>query len=416
MRSSPAFLALPSLLLFVAGSSASCSSSSSTSPPASNEPPPAEGNRAAAVAPSTPAEPGKTVSSNVDRGSTPDLGPAPVYPPLFVGRFDTHDPAGPRAAWPGTRVLARFEGTSVSVKLREYAESWMEGAPSYWEVTIDKGPWKPLAMILDGQPHDFELATGLPPGPHEVEIYKRSEAQTGTTQFLGFDFHGGKSLPPPPAQTRKIEVMGDSFATGFGVENIDSPGTDCPGADWGGVWENFRKSWGAILGTMFDAEVHGIVYSGKGLLSNVWPTDDDPLSAYYDRADPNPAVAKSPPLFDLASWVPDVIVMTQGSCDDGGPTFRAAYRDFVVNRLRARGPNTHIFMGIVSAGSRDAVFDVAQQIVAERAAVGDHRMYAFLAKPFVWQEVTACNGHGTPAWHQRIADEIGALVREKTGW
>jgi hypothetical protein len=108
--------------------------------------------------------------------------------------------------------------------------------------------------------------------------------------------------------------------------------------------------------------------------------------------------------------------MTQGSCDDGSATFHAAYRDFVINRLRARGPNTHIFMGIVSAGNRDGVWSAAQSIIAERAAVGDNRMYAFLAKPFTWEEVTACNGHGTPAWHQRVAKEIAELIRAKVGW
>lgn len=339
-----------------------------------------------------------------------------TYPPRFVGRFDTRDPAGPKASWPGTRILARFDGARVSVRMKEHAETWMEGAPSYWEVRIDQGAWRPIAMIADGEAHDFELAADLPPGPHLVELYKRSETQTGVTQFLGFDFHGGASLPPPPAQTRRIEVMGDSFATGFGVENIDSPETDCPGPDWAGRWESFRKAWGALLGERFDAEVHGIVYSGKGLLYNVWPGDADSLSRYYDRADPNPEIQASPPLFDLTSWVPDVIVMTQGSCDDGSETFVNAYRTFVIDVLRKRAPNAHIFMGIVSAGNRDGVMNAANRIVAERRGVGDDRLHPFLAKPFVWQEVTACNGHGTPAWHQRIADEIGALIQEKVGW
>ena len=73
-------------------------------------------------------------------------------------------------------------------------------------------------------------------------------------------------------------------------------------------------------------------------------------------------------------------------------------------------------MGIVSAGSRDSVMSVAQSIIAERAAVGDNKMYAFLARPFTWEEVTACNGHFTPAGHQRVAEEIATLIREKVGW
>ncbi len=393
-------------MLFLVAGSASCSSSSKRARGAgSNDPP----------APVNPGAPAKEATES-EGGSIAGGATGQVHAPLFVGRFDTTDPAGPKASWPGARVLTRFDGTAVSVKLREHAETWMEGAPSYWDIRIDKGAWRSIAMIADERPHDFELASGLPPGTHDVEIYKRSETQTGITQFLGFDFHGGTSLPPPPRQTRKIEVLGDSFATGFGVENIDSPDTDCPGPDWAGRWENFRKSWGAILGETFDAEVHGIVYSGKGLLHNVWPTDNDPLRDYYPRADPNPEIAQNAPMFDLESWIPDVIVMTQGSCDDGGPAFRAAYRDFVINTLRARGPNTHIFMGIVSAASRDAVMEVANSIIAERAAAGDHKMYAFLAKPFTGEEMTACNGHGTPAWHKRVADEIAPLIRTNVGW
>ncbi|MCW5835540.1 MAG: hypothetical protein KIS78_24275 [Labilithrix sp.] len=399
---------MPAALLVVAVGSSSCSSSKETAPSSHR-------NGPGDTDDGTDTPPGPLDSETIAPASPPDSTDG-NHAPLFVGRFDTTDPAGPKASWPGTRILARFDGTKVSVKLKEHAETWMEGAPSYWEVRVDKGTWTPLAMIADDQPHVFELASNLSPGPHEVELYKRSETQNGITQFLGFDFHGGRSLPPPPRQLRKIEVMGDSFATGFGVENITAPNADCPGPDWSGRWQNFRKAWGAILGETFDAEVHGIVYSAKGLLHNDWPTDNDPLRDYYDRADPNPQIAKSAPLFDLQSWIPDVIVMTQGSGDGGGADFRAAYRDFVINRLRARGPNTHIFMGIVSAGNREAVADVSQSIVAERAAVGDLKMHAFMAKPWTWDEVTACNGHGTPAWNQRIANEIGALIREKVGW
>ncbi|MBX3212792.1 MAG: hypothetical protein KF850_12210 [Labilithrix sp.] len=408
MRLPSSSLALPAILLIAAVGSVSCSSSKPAA--SSNQRGGPTGDDDAAHSPD-PLDP-ETVTPPAP---TPDPS-GTVHAPLFVGRFDTTDPAGPKASWPGTRILARFEGTAVSVTMKEHAEDWMEGAPSYWEVRIDKGKWTPIAMIADRQPRVFELAANLTPGPHEVELYKRSETQNGITQFLGFDFHGGKSLPSPPRQLRKIEVMGDSFATGFGVENTTAPNADCPGPDWGGRWQNFRKAWGAVLGEMFDAEVHGIVYSAKGLLYNDWPTDTDPLRDYYDRADPNPQIAKTAPLFDLTSWIPDVIVMTQGSGDGGGAEFRAAYRDFVVNRLRARGPNTHIFMGIVSAGNREAVADISQSIVAERAAVGDRKMHAFMAKPWTWDEVTACNGHGTPAWNQRIANEIGALIREKLGW
>jgi hypothetical protein len=341
--------------------------------------------------------------------------------PLLVGRFDTTDPAGPRATWPGARILTRFDGTAVSVTLAERAEDWMEGAPSYWEVRIDKGEWVPVPMIADDQPHVFDLAKDLPKGVHDVELYKRSETQTGMTQFLGFDFHGGTALPPPPRQTRRIEVMGDSQSTGFGVEMTDAPNTDCPGADHGGRWQNFRKAWGARLGERFDAELHGIVYSGKGVIKNVWPTDGDTLVRYYPRTNPNPALQNSDPqLFDLSSWIPDVIVLAQGAMDfnsgvDYG-AFRTAYRTFVLDVLRARGKDTHIFMSVLGRGGRAAIPEIAGEIVRERAAVGDDKMHVFVAEDYVWTEMLGCNGHGVASWHQRIADALAIEIGKATGW
>ena len=223
-------------------------------------------------------------------------------------------------------------------------------------------------MAADSRPRVFDLASQLPSGPHQLELYKRSETQTGTTQFLGFDLHGGQFVAPPTRQQRHIEVMGDSQSSGFGVERLDAPGLDCPGADHGGIYQSFRKAWGGRLGVMFDAEVHGIVYSGKGLIKNVWATDDDPLTSYYPRSNPNPALAASkPPLFDLGSWLPDLIVLTQGSVDlttgvDRG-AFATAYRDFVVGTLRARAKNAHIVMGVLGQSGRDVIPDVARAVI-----------------------------------------------------
>jgi hypothetical protein len=409
------------LAFHVAGMVFGCSSDDDNNQPsASNSGDPSSGS-------SSDSKPGGG-SSN---GAPPNGAPSPMReeeegggPPqmLFVGRFDTSDPKGPKAAWPGTRIITRFNGTAVSVTLSEFAESWMGGAPSYWEVSIDQGPWSAIAMTADNQPHIFALASELARGPHQVELYKRSETQTGITQFLGFDFHGGKALPPPPRQERRIEVMGDSQSTGFGVEMIDAPGTDCPGEDYSGKYQNFRKAWGNLLGNIFNAEVHGVVYSGKGVVQNVWPTDTDPLIRYYPRANPNPAIQNSsPPLFDLSSWIPDVIVLAQGAMDfnsgvDYG-VFRTAYRAFVIDTLRARSPKTHIFMTVLGKGGRDQIPQIGQELINERkAAVGDDKLHVFVANLYTWEEMLGCNGHGTPAFHQRIANELAAEIRAKVGW
>jgi lysophospholipase L1-like esterase len=391
-----------------------CSSSSSDGTGTSSS----SGGDAPAPEPGAPASP---------------VAPAPSAPPgtpevLFVGRFETTDPAGPKAAWPGARILTRFDGTTVSVKFAEFKEDYMEGAPSRWDVQIDDGAPEILIMNADGQPRDFEIASNLPKGPHKVELYKRSETQNGVTQFLGFDFHGGAALPPPAAQKRHIEVIGDSASSGFGIETLNAPNWDCEGPDHGAMHQNFRKAWGALLGVMFDAEVHGIMFSGKGIARNIWRSDTDALINYYNRSNPDPALQQNPPLFDLQSWIPDAVVLMMGGNDlapgvsepNPGPLsrgeFYGVYRDFVVHQLRARSPNTHLFLVVPGLLGRDILIDTVHGVAAERNGMGDARVYPVVPTPYVDEEMTGCNGHGNPEYHQRIARELAAVIREKTGW
>lgn len=389
-----------------------CGSDEPTANTPPNAPPGGTGENPSPPAPSSDAP----ATGNPGGPTTP---PSAGGPPqvLLVGRFDNSDPAGPKASWPGSRIVTRFSGTSVSVKLNEYAEDWMDGAPSTWDVSIDRGPPRVLEMIADKQPHVFELATNLPPGEHEVELYKRSEMQTGITQFLGFDFHGGRSLPAPARKKRHIEAMADSYGTGYGIVKLNAPNLICmPGPDHAGKYQNFRLAWPQVLASKFDADLEGTVYSGKGLTRGIWPTDTDGLIDYYNRANPNPAAAHDPPLFDLKSWVPDAIVLVQGTVDNGIGDFRGVYRDFVVNQLRARSPNAHIFLVVPGRVARQKFIDTVNSVERERIAAGDLKVHAVIPGEEQAEEMTGCGFHGSPAYHQRIANEIGAVMSAKMGW
>jgi hypothetical protein len=355
--------------------------------------------------------------------SPPDPGPPRVR---FFGRFDTRSPAGPVCAWPGCRIAATFDGSSVSVRLDETVESWMQGGPSEWDVTID-GRLMPKLVLAVGM-HDYVLAHDLAPGRHTIELYKRSEAQNGYTQFLGYDFAGGTLLPPPLPAGRQIEIVGDSQPAGFGVDGV---GTTCPGVIWAAKYENFHESFGAVLGEILHADVQGTVYSGKGFAKNIYVTDTETMPIIYDRA--NPIDPRS--TFDLSTLVPDAIVLMMGGndfalrqpADDGAPslaTFTAAYEGFVAN-LRASYPSAHLFLVAspsvtdeepAGRSSRTNLLAAMNATAADRAAAGDARVYVFeppLATP---DELLGCNGHGTPQFHRRIAEQIAAFMRPRVGW
>jgi len=377
-----------------------------------------------------------------DTGATDELGsrdggteatsPQPSGPPAvrFVGRFDARDPAGPTCAWPGCRIVARFQGPSPSLKARfqETVESWMEGGPSEWDVTID-GILQPKIVLAIGA-HDYELATNLSAGVHTVELYKRSESQNGYTKFLGYDFGGGALLAPPVPAARRIEFVGDSGPAGFGIEGVGQ-GSDCPGPDWAARWQNFHKSMVARLGEITSADVHGTIYSGKGLAKNIWSTDTSTLPLLYPRSNPlDPSSA-----FDQSAFVPDVYVLMAGGNDfamgqpvDQGPASLAAFTQAtqdLVAMFRARSPQGHVFLAVspsvsdaepAGRNSRTNVKAGFDAVASDRASSGDLRVYSVAPPVAQASELTGCNGHGNPQYHDRVAQQLAVSIREKTGW
>ncbi len=420
----------PALLcsLFLACSAGSDGSSSTSTSPAKPDPSgTGEAGRDAGAAPIVE-DGGSIVDAEAPPAKDVDPGPPAVQ---LIGRFDVSDGAGATCAWPGCRIIARFEGTFVSATMNEIDEDWMEGAPSEWEVSID-GAVKQRLVMTPGV-SSYTLATELPRGAHTVELYKLSEAQNGMTQFRGFDFGGGTLLPPPPRRTRHLEVIGDSAAAGFGIEAVGQvPDTnDCPDADWSAHWQNFKKSFGNKLADLVSAELHGTVYSGKGIAQDIWPTDKETLPVLFDRT--LPVYTRAP--WDFSRWTADVVVIMAGGNDfaigqpvDMGPAtleeFTSAYSGFVT-KIRKVYPQAHVVLTVSPSTdddnppgryTRTNILAGVKAVTSEKNASGDAKVYWFAPTVGPKSELSACMGHGSPEWHERVAAEIAAFIAPKVGW
>jgi lysophospholipase L1-like esterase len=368
-----------------------------------------------------------STDSNIEKNADAGVDAEPAAPPSvqFVGRFDARSPAGARFGYPGAEIIANFEGTQVSVKLSDQVEAWMQGSPSEWDVSVD-GVAKPKIISLPGE-HDYQIATNLAAGPHQVRLYRRSEAQTGVTQFLGYSFGAGRLLAPPARRPHKIEVLGDSGSTGFGAEGA-AVGPQCPGVQWAATWANASKTYAAGLSDLLNAEVHNTAYSGKGLVVNNYRPDLEIYPKLFERD--NPVDQSSVHAF--SSFVPDVAIIMLGANDfslgvPAPPTnavFTAAYRTMVA-RVRSVYPTTHIFLataGSVSdehpagTNTRTNILQTTAAIATERQNAGDTKVYAIAITPSVPGEQTGCSGHPTPSMHARVAQEFAAAIRLRTGW
>lgn len=376
-----------------------------------------------------PEDGGPDATTDADAGgdATTDADAAPEPPSVrYVGRFDTTDPAAPRVAWPGARVLVRFSGTAAAVSLEETSQYT---GPSRYDVFVDGQAAAPLVPTNGAGTYD--LATGLADGVHVVELHRRTESLVGFTKFTGFAFAGGGALlAPPPAAQRRIEFLGDSSSNGYGV--------DCasPATAFSGATENERKSYPSLAAKALAAEHHNLSFAGKGVLRNYDATDDETFATLYARTMPEEAGST----WDFARFTPDVVWIALGGNDWDDPTgstpppnvaqFKAKYHELVA-LVRQKNPGAVIICSLGTSLNDDypagyAAYTnmktVLSEVVAERKAapINDAKVRFFelpranAAPPYA--DLNGCEGHPTPAWHQTLADAVALEIKSATGW
>ena len=333
-------------------------------------------------------------------GGPIDAPDGPLAEVHLIGRFDRTDPAAPRFAWPGTTIRTRFDGTGLTVRLDDAGDN-------QFEVTVD-GVARPV-LIPGAGPGDHVIASGLPPGPHEVVIARRTESFFGPTRFLGFT---GAPLIATPAPTRLIELVGDSISCGYGVLG---PSATC---GFSAATESEPAAWGALAAAELGVAHATIAYSGKGVVRNNGGDTTGLMPALYART-----LAEEPGAWSGADYRPGVVVVNLGTNDfaqgDPGPGFVTAYAAFVTD-LRARHPQAWIVIALspmlsdgypAGAMQRTKARGYLQQVVT--GAADAKVVYLELAEQ---TEPLGCDYHPGRTTQAAMGRALAAKIRELTGW
>lgn len=358
---------------------------------------------------------GRDASIVLDAG-TPDSSdsgelPEPEGPPTvrFLGRVNNNS-----FSWPGSRIIAKFNGSEVKVTLTEKAHS-------YWDVTID-GKLNPIPLAPDLGTGTYTLASGLTKTDHTIELWKRTEASVGTTTFVKFDLNGNL-LSPPPVSKRRLEFLTDSASNGFGIEGKG------PACLFEPDTENEHKAYPALLGTALKADYHHLGASGKGVLRNYSPTDTEVFSVLYDRSSQFIAGSK----WDHKAFQVDVVFIVLGGNDyslssNTAPPDREAFENKyleLVKLVRSRQPNAHIFCGIAPSlkdnypagyNTYTNIKMTITNVSAAMAKVGDEKVYPFEFSRSTAADLTGCVYHPNITKHQSMAAEALVAIKSKTGW
>ena len=259
---------------------------------------------------------------------------APADPLLvYSGRRDDTKPGEVRLGYSGARVRVAFEGTALGVKLES-------AKPNFVNVFVDGKRTEKIR--IEGPEKSYEVATGLAPGAHTVEIVKATEGMVGPVIFRGFELsEGAKAVAWPNPETRKIEFVGDSITCGYGIEVND------PKLHFSPDTENFSDTYASLAAKALQADYLVVARSGIGMLRNYnGPVDGSPdnMPAIYGRV----LFHEAQPAWDFKRFVPDVVCINLGTNDFStkGPNLEKYASNYItfVSLLIGRYPDARVVL------------------------------------------------------------------------
>jgi len=260
----------------------------------------------------------------------------------YTGRIDFTIPSKPVIYWAGSYIKANFEGSFLVINLDD------EKGESYYNVFIDNDYENPFVIDCRAGNQIYLISTTLSDTAHSLEIFRRTEADSGPTKFLGIYLNDGKSLLPPPTRpSRKILFYGDSITCGLGNE---APDNDDLGDK---SEENNFLAYGAIASRILEADYMCISKSGIGLMISWFPII---MPDYYNRLNPDDANS----FWNFNEFVPDVVVINILQNDSwlinnlnpipDSSVRVASYASFL-RTIRSKHPNAFL---VCTLGSMDA--------------------------------------------------------------
>lgn len=312
----------------------------------------------------------------------------------YEGRIDAANAEQPVLIWSGTRVRLDFSGESLVVVFGAAV------AQSVFNVTVD-GTTEIADIRAGAEEGRYVWPHPLAPGPHRLEIFKRSEAAKGHVAFRGVELAPGAEVWAPAVRAYRLKMafFGDSITAG--ACNEDGT-TD--------QWEDFRThnyalSWAHLVAENFGADDRATAYSGMGVITG-WEVVK--AGEVWDKVYPRPDSAR----YEMRAWQPEVAFVNLGENDDSftsqnqkpfPPEFAAGYTS-LVRAMRAAYPRAQIVLlrGGMMGGANSVPYRAAWEAAVKELQSGDARIAHYVFT------------HSS-ALHPRVADDQ-AMAAELTTW
>lgn len=307
--------------------------------------------------------------------------------------------------WPGVYFEAAFAGNAVYLKF--------DDSLNIYNLYIDDD-----AAVRIALPGDTEYRIdGLSPGPHRARLEKLSESQSNSASFAGFYVdQNDKARPAPPPRTRQIEIIGDSYAAGYGDTSAKHECTQDEIRDA----TDSQQAFGPLLGRTYTADYQINAVSGIGMVRNYDDGKGGLMPALYPYD-----LFKTSPLYSDPAWNPQVVIIALGDNDFATPVkpggkwadssalgddFVSAYIRFVEAARQSHPRATFILMDYGEPPLITALARIADALKAD----GETRVRLWSAGTAF--EQTGCDWHLSLNDHKRISAGLTAYIDSLPGF
>ncbi len=333
--------------------------------------------------------------------SSPDI--------LYEGRIVKSDPTSYRFSYPGTTVIAAFEGTGVKMHCKPRS--------GYFMVQIDNA--EPFKVAFMGERDSLvQVATALPYGMHELRAMYSIEGYEYKPEFRGLVLDkGGKMLAPAALPERRIEFIGNSITCGYGSESTN------PEEHFSFETENHYIGYAQITTRALGAQAYVVARSGIGVYRNYGgPKEGTPelnmpsqyeYTLYDDKSE----------TWDFSRYTPDVVCINLGTNDLSTNNYdvkrlKQGYKSFL-SMVRSHNPNAKIVYlcgSMLNGKELEIAKKVLNEVVAEANKSGDTNVFRFDFTPQNGDLQYGADWHPSRWQHEKMAGELTAFLRTLMNW
>ena len=302
--------------------------------------------------------------------------------------------------WPGAYFEGAFDGKVLTLRFADNVNIYRLSIDDQVATTINK-------------PGNSEYRIdNLKNGTHTVRLDTLTESVAAPGSFEGFYIPPNETaLPPPPTHSNQIEIIGDSYAAGYGTLSAKHECTQDEIHDT----TDTQQAFGPLLAKHYDADYQINAVSGIGMVRNYDGSNGPVIPDIYPYTLFDKSVSYNDP-----SWQPQVVVIALGDNDFATPVktgekwadaaalradFIATYVTFVKGVRAKNARATFILMDY----NEDTLPATLAEIAAELKAQGETRVLLYHpgGGPF---EQTGCDWHLSLNDHKRLASGLEAFI------